>query len=66
MIYGYARISTKTQKIERQLKNLQDYDKDIIIHQEAYTGATHAMPEWTELQRKLKAGEPWYSIVSAE
>ena len=55
MIYGYARISTKTQKIERQIKNLQAYDKDITMHQEASTGATHARPEWTKLQRKLKA-----------
>ena len=57
MIYGYARISTKTQKIGRQVKNLQTYHKDIVIHQEAYTGTTYARPEWTKLQRKLKEGD---------
>lgn len=57
MIYGYARISTKTQKIERQIKNLQTYYQDIVIHQEAYTGTSITRPEWTKLQRKLKVGD---------
>lgn len=57
MIYGYARISTKTQKLERQVKNLQAYNQDIVIHHEVYTGTTITRPEWTKLQRKLKAGD---------
>ncbi len=57
MIYGYARISTKTQKLERQIKNLQEYSKNIIIHKEAYTGTSITRPEWIKLQRKLKAGD---------
>ena len=38
MIYGYARVSTPSQNIERQIKNLQEYNKDIKIYKEKYTG----------------------------
>ena len=57
MMYGYARISRKTQNIERQVKNLQGYNEKIVIHQEAYTGTSIARPEWSKLQKKLKAGD---------
>ncbi len=53
-IYGYARISTKAQKIERQVNNLQTYHQDIVIHQKAYTETSITRPEWPKLQKKLK------------
>lgn len=37
-IYGYARISTKKQSLERQVKNIESYNADAIIIQEQFTG----------------------------
>ena len=37
-IYGYCRISTKKQNIERQVRNIQNIYPNAIIIQEAYTG----------------------------
>ena len=37
-IYGYARISRKTQNIERQVRNISEAFPDAKISQEAYTG----------------------------
>ncbi len=37
-IYGYARISKPTQKIERQIENLKKAYSEIDIFQEAYSG----------------------------
>lgn len=37
-MYGYCRISTKQQSIDRQIRNIKgSYDKAVII-QEVYTG----------------------------
>ena len=37
-MYGYCRISTKQQSIDRQIRNIKsNYDKAVII-QEVYTG----------------------------
>ncbi len=38
MIYGYCRISTDKQNIERQIRNIQKSYPDAIIKQEIYTG----------------------------
>ncbi len=37
-IYGYCRISTKQQKIERQERNIKEQFPDAIIYKEAFTG----------------------------
>ena len=57
MIYGYCRISTKKQSIERQIRNiLREYPEAKII-QEAFTGTKLDRPEWNKLNRKLKMGD---------
>ena len=38
MIYGYARISNKKQKIERQVRNILEYENKAVIIQETFTG----------------------------
>ena len=38
MIFGYCRISTDRQNIERQIRNIQKAYPDAIIKQEVYTG----------------------------
>ena len=39
-IYGYARVSTKNQRLDRQIRNIEDYCKDKKIeriYREKYT-----------------------------
>lgn len=57
MIYGYARISTPSQSIDRQIRNLTDFDKSIIIYKEAYTGTMQERPQWMKLLNKLRYGD---------
>lgn len=56
-IYGYCRISTKKQSIDRQIRNIQEAYPTAYIIQEAYTGTSLSRPEWTKLYRILKSGD---------
>lgn len=56
-IYGYCRISTKQQSIERQIRNIKgEYDTAVIVT-EVYTGTKQDRPEWNKLYRKIKSGD---------
>lgn len=56
-MYGYCRITTKQQSIDRQIRNIKsNYDKAVII-QEVYTGTKQDRPEWNKLYKKVKAGD---------
>lgn len=56
-IYGYCRISTKQQSIERQIRNIKaEYDNAIIV-EEVYTGTKQDRPKWNELYKKVKEGD---------
>ena len=56
-IYGYCRISTRQQSIDRQIRNIkQEYEQAVIVT-EAYTGTTTDRPEWNKLYKKVKAGD---------
>ena len=57
MIYGYCRVSTKTQKIERQIINLKQSFPKIEIFSEKFTGTTTDRPEWVRLMKKVRAGD---------
>jgi len=57
MIYGYARISTKKQSIERQIRNIKSAYPDALIIQEAYSGTKLERPEWSKLYKKLSEGD---------
>ena len=56
-VYGYCRISTKKQSIERQDRNIKEYNKEALIIQETYTGTKQDRPEWNKLYKKVKAGD---------
>ncbi|MBR5640641.1 MAG: recombinase family protein [Firmicutes bacterium] len=61
MVYGYARVSTITQgkdgnSLESQMEALQQYGCDEII-EEAYTGKTMDRPQFSELLKRLTAGD---------
>ena len=53
-VFGYARISTPNQSIERQIRNIKEYDSTAIIYSEAYTGTKTDRPEWIRLLKTIK------------
>ena len=57
MIYGYCRISTPKQSIERQERNIISSYPKAVIYKEAYTGAVTARPIWNKLYKALKKGD---------
>lgn len=57
MIYGYCRVSTKGQNIERQIRNILKEFPDAKIFQESYTGMTLDRPEFKKLLRMVEAGD---------
>ena len=58
IVYGYARVSTKKQKIERQIRNLIEYNSNIKIYQEKYTGTKlEGRKEFKKLLSKVTEGD---------
>lgn len=55
--YGYCRISTKQQSIDRQVRNIKAVYPDAIIVTESYSGTTLNRPEWKKLYNKLKSND---------
>lgn len=55
--FGYARISTKKQSIERQIRNILDTYPDAIIYQEAYTGTKIERPQFDKMLKQIKEGD---------
>ena len=57
MEYGYCRISTRKQSIERQVRNIKAAYPNSVIILEEYTRTSTNCPEWNKLQRKLKEND---------
>lgn len=58
MIYGYARISTRKQSIERQIRNIQGRFPSAVIIKEIYTGTKfQGRKELDKLLVKIKEGD---------
>lgn len=57
MIYGYCRISTQKQSIERQIRNIKDQYPDAVIVQEIYTRMKINRKEWNKLYDKVRSGD---------
>lgn len=57
MTYGYARISTKQQSIDRQTRNIKAAYPDAHVEEEAYTGTKIDRPKFDNLLKNLKAGD---------
>ena len=58
MIYGYCRISTDKQNIERQIRNIQKAYPDAVIKQEVYTGTkTDGRKVFEQLLKTVKSGD---------
>jgi DNA invertase Pin-like site-specific DNA recombinase len=56
-VYGYCRISTVKQNIERQIANIKKEFPDAVITTEEYTGTTVDRPKWNKLCKQLKEGD---------
>lgn len=57
MIYGYCRISTKKQSIDRQIRNIKSEYPNALIVKEAFTGTKIDRPEWNKLRKNLKPND---------
>ena len=56
-IYGYCRISRRTQNVERQIRNIKSAYPAAVIVQEAYTGTKIERPAFNRLLQKVKGGD---------
>lgn len=58
MVFGYCRISTSKQSIERQIRNILAYDSTAIIYQEAFTGTKlYGRKEFDKLLKRVNQGD---------
>lgn len=57
MIYGYARISTKKQSIQRQIDNIKKYNNNAVVLEEAFTGTTTDRPKLKSLIKTVRSGD---------
>lgn len=60
-VYGYARISSKVQNIERQVRNIKKENPDAIVIQEIFSG--RKFQERKELQKLLKVLKTGDTII---
>ena len=51
--YGYARISTKKQSLDRQIENICKYEPKAEIIRETFSGTTSNRPQWQKLKSKM-------------
>ena len=57
MVYGYCRISTPQQNIERQERNIRNEYSKAMLYKETYTGTTEDRPEFKKLLKRCVAGD---------
>lgn len=57
MIYGYCRVSTKHQRIMRQVTNIKELYPEAVIIKEFYTGTTQSRPVWDKFTKQLQSGD---------
>ena len=58
MIYGYCRISTAKQSIERQIRNIRKAFPQSVIFQEVFTGTkTEGRKQWAQLLKVIRSGD---------
>ena len=56
-IYGYVRISTKQQNIERQIRNILKIYPEAILYKEAFTGTQISRPVFDRLIQQLREND---------
>lgn len=55
--YGYARVSTTKQRIERQIENIKAAAPEAVVIEESFTGTKMGRPKWSRLYKKLQPGD---------
>lgn len=66
MVYGYARVSSKTQNLDREILGIKRFCEERHlplekIYADKFTGKSFDRPEYMKLRRKLKQGD--YLVV---
>ena len=56
-IYGYCRISTQKQSIERQKRNILNQYPTAALYGDAWTGTTTDRPSWNKLLKRIQPGD---------
>lgn len=57
-VFGYCRISTHKQSIDRQIRNILSYYPEAIIYSEAFTGTKlHERKELDKLLKRVQSGD---------
>lgn len=56
-LYGYCRISTMKQSLQRQIRNIKGIYPEATIITDTYTGTKTDRPGWGKLYKKAKAGD---------
>ena len=54
MTYAYCRVSTKHQRIARQITNITELYPKATVIREFYTGTTQSRPQWDRLMTIIK------------
>ncbi len=54
MIYGYCRVSTQHQRLDRQITNITAIYPNAVIIKEFYTGTTQNRPHWERFMIQVK------------
>lgn len=57
MIIGYARVSSKTQNLDRQIKDLKQFGCDKIFQEKPSGKSLSSRPVYKELRKKLRFGD---------
>lgn len=53
VVFGYARVSTPTQHLARQIENICKAYPTANLFEEKFTGTTQDRPQWQRLSRKI-------------
>ena len=57
-IYGYCKISTSSQRIERQIRNILHQYPDAILFEKVYTGTkVEGRKQWQKIMCRVVAGD---------
>lgn len=57
IIFGYARVSTKKQSLERQIVNIKKAYPDAVIFQDEFTGTRLDRPSFQRMMKQVQAGD---------
>ena len=57
MTYAYCRVSTKHQRIARQITNITELYPKATVIREFYTGTTQSRPQWDRLISQIKTAD---------